>query len=555
MTVTRLIAGRYRLTEKIGHGGMGQVWAAQDERLHRPVAVKLLRPEHLLPGGTGPGSGPAGGRNRHGDELSRRFLRECRVTAALDHPGLVTVFDAGEDEGELYLVMQRIPGVSLADLIAEDAPFPVERAVAVAAQLCTALSAVHAIPVVHRDLKPSNVMVREDGRTVLLDLGIATALDTEATRLTLTGVPVGSPSYMAPEQALAATTDPRSDLYALGCLLHEMLAGEEPFRAPTALGVLRRHVDEPPVPLRELRPDVPQSLERLVLDLLAKRPADRPADAQTVYGRLLPLLPPAAGTPQPRYAPLPDPVRPYRFPHQPQPAAAAAAEAVPPVRSEPRPFLRTPVPAAPAVPPAPTTPPPSLPDLGAQCARLSDLVDAGHHTEVLGLAAHLLPRAEAELGDAAPLVRTIRTIHARTLLHEGHPQQALVEYRRLAATADGGPHGPQGLDHRYRAAICLARLGHGADALAEYQALLVAHTARLESGLDTDPERSYDLRERIGLHLAATGDPQNAWQWLLPLLLERERRDGPHHPTVRRLRESLSTLHPHHPTPWPPSPR
>ncbi|MFD8787177.1 protein kinase [Kitasatospora sp. NPDC059599] len=558
MTVTRLIAGRYRLTEKIGHGGMGQVWAAQDERLHRPVAVKLLRPEHLLPGGTGPGSGPAGGRNRHGDELSRRFLRECRVTAALDHPGLVTVFDAGEDEGELYLVMQRIPGVSLADLIAEDAPFPVERAVAVAAQLCSALSAVHAIPVVHRDLKPSNVMVREDGRTVLLDLGIATALDTEATRLTLTGVPVGSPSYMAPEQALAATTDPRSDLYALGCLLHEMLAGEEPFRAPTALGVLRRHVDEPPVPLRELRPDVPQSLERLVLDLLAKRPAERPADAQTVYGRLLPLLPPAAGTPQPRYAPLPDPVRPYRFPHQPQPTAAAAAEAAPPVRSEPRPFLRTPVPAvpaAPAVPPAPATPPPSLPDLGAQCARLSDLVDAGHHTEVLGLAAHLLPRAEAELGDAAPLVRTIRTIHARTLLHEGHPQQALVEYRRLAATADGGPHGPQGLDHRYRAAICLDRLGHGADALAEYQALLVAHTARLESGLDTDPERNYDLRERIGLHLAATGDPQNAWQWLLPLLLERERRDGPHHPTVRRLRESLSTLHPHHPTPWPPSPR
>ncbi|MEV7776483.1 serine/threonine-protein kinase [Kitasatospora sp. NPDC086791] len=565
MTPTRLIAGRYRLTEKIGHGGMGQVWAAQDERLHRQVAVKLLRPEHLLPGG--PGAGAAGERKRHSDELSRRFLRECRVTAALDHPGLVTVFDAGEDAGggdgggdgggegggELYLVMQRVPGVSLADLIAEDAPFPIERAVAVAAQLCGALAAVHAIPVVHRDLKPSNVMVREDGRTVLLDLGIATALDTETTRLTLTGVPVGSPSYMAPEQALAATTDPRSDLYALGCLLHEMLAGEAPFRAPTALGVLRRHVDEPPVPLRELRPEVPPPLERLVLDLLAKQPADRPADAQTVYGRLLPLLPPADGAPQPRYTPLPDPARPYRFPHQPQPAAVAAVPvAAPPVRSEPRPFLRTPVPAAPAVPPAPATPPPSLPDLGAQCARLSDLVDAGRHAEVLGLAAHLLPRAEAELGDAAPLVRTIRTIYARTLLHEGHPQQALPEYRRLAATADGGPHGPQGLDHRYRAALCLDHLGHGADALAEYQALLTAHTARLESGLDTDPERTYDLRERIGLHLAAAGDPQTAWQWLLPVLLERERRDGPHHPTVRRLRQSLSTLHP---TPWPPPPR
>ncbi|MFE4358135.1 protein kinase [Kitasatospora sp. NPDC056800] len=550
MTATRLIAGRYRLTEKIGHGGMGQVWAGQDERLYRPVAVKLLRPEHLVPGGTGSG----GERARHGDELRRRFLRECRVTAALDHPGLVTVFDAGEDEGELYLVMQRIPGVSLADLIAEDAPFPIERAAAVAAQLCTALAAVHAIPVVHRDLKPSNVMVREDGRTVLLDLGIATALDTETTRLTLTGVPVGSPSYMAPEQALAATTDPRSDLYALGCLLHEMLAGEEPFRAPTALGVLRRHVDEPPVPLRELRPEVPQPLEQLVLDLLAKQPADRPADARTVYARLLPLLPPADGAPQPRYTPLPDPARPFRYPHQPQPpaeAAAPVAPAAPPsvVRSGPRPFL---IPPAPSTPPTPA-PVPAGPDLGDECARLSDLVDAGRHTEVLGLAARLLPRAEAELGDAAPLVRTIRSIYARTLLHEGHPQQALPEYRRLAATADGGPHGPQGLDHRYRAAICLDRLGHGPEALAEYQALLTAHTARLESGLDTDPERGYDLRERIGLHLAATGDPQNAWQWLLPLLLERERRDGPHHPTVRRLRQSLSTLTPTA-TPWP-SPR
>ncbi|WP_051838202.1 protein kinase domain-containing protein [Streptomyces sp. NRRL WC-3742] len=546
---------------------MGQVWAGRDERLHRAVAVKLLRPEHLLPGtgagadprssvgDSGIGTGTSTERRRHGDELRRRFLRECRVTAALDHPGLVTVFDAGEDGSELYLVMQRVPGVSLADLIAEDAPFPIERAVAVAAQLCAALAAVHAVPVVHRDLKPSNVMVREDGRTVLLDLGIATALDTETTRLTLTGVPIGSPAYMAPEQALASTTDPRSDLYALGCMLHEMLSGEEPFRAPTALGILRRHVDEPPVPLRDLRPDVPPALERLVLDLLAKQPADRPADAQAVYGRLLPLLPPAAAAPQPRYTPLPDPVRPFRYPHQPRPAAVAGAAAAPP---EPRPFL---VPPAPAVPPAPPAAPvapaapvvpavPAVPavgfDLAAECARLSDLVDAGRHEEVLDLAARLLPRAEAEQGGHVPLVRTIRTIYARTLLHQGHPGRALPEYQRLAVTAEGGPHGPQGLDHRYRAAVCLDRLGRGPEALAEYRALLTAHAE------DPDPERAFDLRERIGLHLAAAGDPQQAWQWLLQLLLERERRDGPHHPAVRRLRQSLDTLHPQQPTPWPP---
>ncbi|AUY50074.1 serine/threonine-protein kinase [Streptomyces sp. CB01881] len=570
MTADRVIGGRYRLAEKIGHGGMGQVWGGYDERLDRPVAVKLLRTDHLLgvgPSSSGGGraagggaSGDAGGatdRLRHGDELHRRFLRECRITAALDHPGLVTVFDAGEDDGELYLVMQRVPGVSLADLIAEDSPFPVERAVAVAAQLCAALAAVHAVPVVHRDLKPSNVMVRDDGRTVLLDLGIATALDTEATRLTLTGVPIGSPSYMAPEQALAAVIDPRSDLYALGCLLHAMLTGEEPFRAPTALGVLRRHVDEPPVPLREIRPDVPEPLERLVLDLLAKQPADRPAHAQQVYARLLPLLPAAVPAPQPRYGPLPDPTRPYRHPHQPQPRpgeSAAAPAAVPTVAvpSTVAPHPAVPPPAVPptAVPPAPRGEPhpflmSAVParesDLAAACARLSDLVDAGRRAEVLDLAATLLPRAQAELGDGAPLVRTVRTIYARTLHQERRYQHALPEYRSLAATADGGPHGPQGLEHRYRAAECLERLGRGAEALTEYRALLAADPG-------PEPDRAFDIRERIGTLLTAGGDAEAAWQWLLQLLFDRERRDGPHHPAVRRLRQNLDTLQAHRST-------
>ncbi|MFE2728027.1 protein kinase [Kitasatospora sp. NPDC059327] len=564
MTAARVIGGRYRLAEKIGHGGMGQVWGGYDERLDRPVAVKLLRTDRLLP--VGPGAADGTEHRRHGDELRRRFLRECRITAALDHPGLVTVFDAGEDGGELYLVMQRVPGISLADLIAEDAPFPPERAAAVAAQLCAALAAVHAVPVVHRDLKPSNVMVRDDGRTILLDLGIATALDTEATRLTLTGVPVGSPSYMAPEQALAATVDPRSDLYALGCLLHEMLAGEEPFRAPTALGVLRRHVDEPPVPLRELRPDVPEALERLVLDLLAKQPDGRPADAQEVFARLLPLLPAATRAPQPRYGPLPDPGCPYRHPHQPppRPVGAAAPVAPPVARAEPRPFLMAAVPGS--VPPAPPSRPPSPPsapaapvsgaDLAAACARLSDLLDAGRRAEVLDLAGALLPRAQAELGDGAPLVRTVRTIYARTLHQEGRYRQALPEYRSLAATAEGGPYGPPALEHRYRAAECLERLGQGSEALAEYRALLA-------DAPDLDPERAFDVRERIGLLLAAAGDAEGAWQWLLQLLFDRERREGPHHQAVRRLRQTLDNLQSHRGTgrpapldpraaPWPP---
>ncbi|MFJ4096231.1 protein kinase [Kitasatospora sp. NPDC089913] len=549
MTQARVIGGRYHLTEKIGHGGMGQVWAGHDERLARPVAVKLLRTDLLLAaaGGTDPTTAD---RLRHGDDLRRRFLRECRTTAALDHPGLVTVFDAGEEGGELYLVMQRVPGVSLADLIAEDAPFPVERAVAVAAQLCAALAAVHAVRVVHRDLKPSNVMVREDGRTVLLDLGIATALDPEATRLTLTGVPIGSPSYMAPEQALSTAVDPRSDLYALGCLLHEMLTGEGPFRAPTALGLLRRHVDDPPVPLRDLRPEVPAALERLVLDLLAKRPGDRPADAQEVYGRLLPLLPVAVSVPQPRFGPLPDPARPYRYPLQPQPRPEGVAPAPPP-RAEPPPFLLAAAPNPPAplpqAPPVAAAPPAAAEDFAAACARLSDLVDAGRRSEVLDLAARLLARGRSELGDGAGMVRTVRTIYARTLLQERRHHEALAEYRALAATAEGGPHGRRALEPRHRVAECLEQLGRGAEALAEYQALLAVWP-------ETEPERVLDLRERVGVLLASLGETEAAWSWLLQLLFDRERRDGPHHPAVRRLRQTLDTLQPHRTdaTPWPP---
>ncbi|MGF1428354.1 serine/threonine-protein kinase [Kitasatospora sp. LaBMicrA B282] len=549
----RVIGGRYRLAEKIGHGGMGQVWAGYDERLDRRVAVKLLRTESLL---GGPGSGEPADRE---DELRRRFLRECRITAGLDHPGLVTVFDAGEDAGELYLVMQRLPGVGLGDLIAEEGPFPIPWAVSVAAQICAALSVVHAVPVVHRDLKPSNLMVRPDGRVVLLDLGIATALDGRHTRLTMTGVPIGSPSYMAPEQALSGVVDARTDLYALGCLLHEMLAGEEPFRAPTALGVLRRQVDEAPEPLRRRRPEVPAELEVLVLDLLAKPPADRPADAQTVYQRLGPLLPAALAGPCPPYGPQPDPTTPFHYPHRPLPwstvagagggtgAAAAvpagAAMIFPAVQAGPAASGVAGVPAVAAAADGPAAPA----DLAAACAQVSDLLAEHRYAEVIDLAARLLPVARATHGDGAPLVGTLRTIYARTLLQEGQYRAALPEYQLLAAaaTAAGGPLDPQALDHRRKAAACLEQLCRAPEALAEYRALLGDHTTRLTSGQDTDPARCFDLRERIGLLLAGAGDAEGAWEWLLALLFDREPLQGPHHPEVQRLRNHLDRLQHH----------
>ncbi|MFF7632507.1 protein kinase [Kitasatospora sp. NPDC008050] len=536
----RVIGGRYRLAEKIGHGGMGQVWAGYDERLDRRVAVKLLRTEALLAGADGQEI------EQRRAELRRRFLRECRITAGLDHPGLVTVFDAGEDDGELYLVMQRLPGVGLGDLIAEQAPFPIPWAVAVAAQICAALSVVHAVPVVHRDLKPSNVMVRPDGRVVVLDLGIATALDGEHTRLTMTGVPIGSPSYMAPEQALSGAVDARSDLYALGCLLHEMLAGEEPFRAPTALGVLRRQVDEAPVPLRRLRPEVPAELEALVLELLAKPPAARPRDAQAVFQRLRPLLPVDGGGPRPAYGPLPDPTGPFRYPNQPLPGGLGVCEAVPPAPPVPQ---APPVPVHPAVAPGASSSSSAAgltgqTELAAACGQVSDLLAAHRYAEVIDLAGRLLPLARAAHGDGAPLVRTLRTIYARTLLQEGQYRAALPEYQLLAAgaAAEGGPRAPQALDHRRKAAACLEQLGRGPEALAEYRALLADHGVRLELGQDTDPSRCFDLRERIGLLLAGSGETEGAWEWLLALLFDREPLLGPHHPEVLRLRQHLEQL-------------
>ncbi|MFJ3955379.1 protein kinase [Streptomyces libani] len=318
----RVIGGRYELSALLGQGGMGQVWIGYDRRLDRRVGVKLLRPDRVA--GT-----------PDGEEMRRRFVRECRVTAQVDHPGLVTVHDAGSDDEDLYLVMQYVEGADLSDHLAEHDPYPWPWAVSVAAQLCAVLASVHAVPIVHRDLKPRNVMIRPDGSVVILDLGIASALDTDTTRLTHTGSPIGSPAYMAPEQAMGGAVGPHTDLYALGVLLHELLSGEVPFAGSTALGVLHRHLHEEPVPVRTLRPDVPEALESLVLHLLRKDPQARPADAQEVYQALAPLLPTAtigpqaAQSPPTPLAPM-DPTRPFRRPHAPWPTRSAGPPAAAP---------------------------------------------------------------------------------------------------------------------------------------------------------------------------------------------------------------------------------
>ncbi|MEV6330652.1 serine/threonine-protein kinase [Streptomyces sp. NPDC051909] len=503
----RVVGGRYELATLIGQGGMGQVWTAYDGRLDRRVAVKLLNPAAI--------SGPA----TAADELRRRFVRECRVTAQVDHPGLVTVHDAGSDGDELYLVMQYVEGADLADHLAEHDPYPWPWAVSVAAQLCAVLAAVHAVPIVHRDLKPRNVMVRPDGTVTVLDLGVASVLDSDTTRLTHTGSPIGTPAYMAPEQAMGGAVGPYTDLYALGVLLHELLSGNVPFAGSTALGVLHRHLHEPPLPVRRLRPEVPDALEALVLRLLAKDPQDRPSGAQEVYERLLPLLPaPGAATAGPSAGPL-DPTRPFRRPHAPWPDRAAAPAAVP----------------APPVPP-----PPGRPDVAAAVDEVKRLLGEGSITQAVDVLGGILPAAAAEHGERSPVVRILRKQYATTLMDDGQYRRALPELRRLAEdrSAEAGPYDPQTLRFRYDAALCLEQLGDPAAALGEFRALLPYH----EQGGAGDPElrqRSFDIRHRIGLLMLATGEQAAAVSHLATLLYDVERDQGPYHPLAADLRRVL----------------
>ncbi|TVL88127.1 serine/threonine protein kinase [Streptomyces sp. SAJ15] len=526
----RLVADRYELATLLGQGGMGQVWTAYDRRLDRRVAVKLLRTDRMA-GAVG------GGVDDPAEELRRRFVRECRVTAQVDHRGLVTVHDAGGDGADLYLVMSHVEGADLADHLAEHDPYPWRWAVCVAAQLCAVLSAVHAVPIVHRDLKPRNVMVRLDGTVTVLDLGVAAVLDSDTTRLTRTGSPIGSPAYMAPEQAMGGAVGPYTDLYALGVLLHELLVGQVPFAGSTALGVLHRHLYEPPVPVRQVRPEVPEALEALVLRLLAKDPRHRPADAQEVYQALAPLLP-TPGGPWPAADGAPgqpgasggvgpmgpmDPTRPFLRPHAPWPDRAATP---PPA----------PAPAAPA--PAPTG---GGPDIAAAVDEVKRLLDHGRITQAVDILGGVLPAAAARHGEHSGVVRSLRKQYAATLMDDGQYRRALPELRRLADEygAESGPVAlRQSLQFRYEAAQCLEQLGDAASALVEYRTLL----PYFEQYAADDPAQPLEIRRRIGHLLLSTGDRAAAHDTLARLLYDAERLHGPHHPFPEELRRTLQWL-------------
>ncbi|MGH7509711.1 MAG: protein kinase domain-containing protein [Gemmatimonadales bacterium] len=251
------LAARYSLRRELGRGGMATVHLAQDLRHDRPVALKVLYPE--LAATLGP----------------ERFLREIKLTARLQHPHILPVFDSGDADGQLWYAMPYVEGQSLRARLALERQLPLDDAIRITCNVLAALSYAHGRGVVHRDIKPENILLAGD-EAVVADFGVARAIDAAAERLTQTGMALGTPAYMSPEQAAGErAVDGRSDLYAVGCVLYEMLAGEPPFTGPTAQAILARRFSAPIPSLRTTREAVPEGVDRAIGRALARAPADR----------------------------------------------------------------------------------------------------------------------------------------------------------------------------------------------------------------------------------------------------------------------------------------
>ncbi|XUL85960.1 serine/threonine-protein kinase [Streptomyces galilaeus] len=257
-----LIAGRYRLHVAIGRGAMGEVWQAYDEVGGRPVAVKLLHAQNSEP------------------TAAARFRLEAQTAGRLSHPHVVGVLDFGEQEGRLFLVMELVQGESLSAVLAQAGSLPAEQVARIAAHSAAGMAAAHEQGIVHRDIKPGNLLLDADGSVKIADFGIAQFMNDPGGALTATGQIVGTSLYIAPERALGQPAGPPSDVYSLGCVLYQLLVGQPPFRASSAIAVLHHHLDTAPVPPRELGVGLPPAFENYLLGLLAKRPEDRPTAGQ-----------------------------------------------------------------------------------------------------------------------------------------------------------------------------------------------------------------------------------------------------------------------------------
>jgi tRNA A-37 threonylcarbamoyl transferase component Bud32 len=271
-----VIAGKYELEEVLGEGGMGTVYRAQHLALKQPVAIKMM---HAELSGT--------------EKYRQRFTREARVSSMLQHPNAVRVYDFGEHQGSLYLVMECLPGKPLRQMIRRSSLPSLPTMIEVGIQVANALDAAHALRLIHRDLKPDNIMVelRDDGelRAVLVDFGLAfqrdpkqETPDPELGRLTTVGLVSGTPQYMSPEQARGLDVDPALDVYALGCVMFEMAVGRPPFEGASAMDILNCHIFVPAPSARARAPQrgVPQALDDLILEMMRKQATQRPTAAE-----------------------------------------------------------------------------------------------------------------------------------------------------------------------------------------------------------------------------------------------------------------------------------
>ncbi len=283
--LTVALGDRYRIERELGHGGMSVVFLAEDLKHHRRVAIKLLKPELSAVLG------------------SERFLREIEIAATLQHPHILPLFDSGQADGLLYYVMPFAEGESLRQRLAREQQLPLDAALRITREVGSALQYAHEHGVVHRDIKPENIML-SGGQAVVADFGIARALHAaNAEQLTLSGMVVGTPQYMSPEQAVGATVDGRSDQYSLACMLYEMLIGQPPFSGPSSQAVIARHSLEPVPSLRVVRQTVPSVVEGAIMQAMAKLPADRFASMQQFMDSLgskeVESVHPAAPAPSP----------------------------------------------------------------------------------------------------------------------------------------------------------------------------------------------------------------------------------------------------------------
>lgn len=304
-------SGAYQIVAPLGEGGMAAVYKAYQPAVDRYVAIKVLPRQYAAD-----------------PDFTARFEREAKLLARLQHPHILPIFDYGQANGYTYLVMPFVPSGTLTDLLKGE-PLPLLQVRRLMTQIGEALEYAHAHGLIHRDVKPSNVLLDESGNCVLSDFGLARMAE-GSLKLTVTGAVLGTPAYMSPEQGLGQPLDGRSDVYALGVILYEALTGRVPYRAETPVAVIFKHISDPLPPARELNPDIPEPLERVLLKSLAKRPEDRFQSAREMVAALRAAIPEIG---QPAALPPPPPVQPStlvaRASHSPIATPATTKAALP----------------------------------------------------------------------------------------------------------------------------------------------------------------------------------------------------------------------------------